>query len=93
MADSQTTTDHDEIRKWAEKRGGHPATVRDTGDADEPGILRLDFEPRDEDLEPIDWDAFFAKFDEADLAFLYQEKTADGKTSRFHKFVSRRDAG
>ena len=29
------------------------------------------------------------KFDEAGLAFLYQDKTADGGTSRFHKFVRR----
>ena len=87
MASGQTTKDHDTIRKWAEARGGRPATVRDTESDGEAGILRLDFEPADEELEPISWEEFFHKFDEADLSFLYQEKTAAGKTSRFHKFV------
>lgn len=37
---SKTTTDHDEIRKWAEARAGKPATVERTGDKDESGVLR-----------------------------------------------------
>ena len=39
--------------------------------------------------KPDSWDDFFEKFDEADLAFLYQDKTEGGKISRFHKFVAR----
>ena len=89
MARANVTTDHDKIRNWAEARGGHPATVKDTETDDEAGILRLDFDPPDEGLEKISWDEFFEKFDEKDLAFLFQDKTAGGKTSRFHKFVSR----
>ena len=34
---SKTTTNHNEIRKWAEARGGRPVTVRGTGKKDEPG--------------------------------------------------------
>ncbi len=89
MAEGQVTTDHQAIRKWAEQRGGRPATVKGTAPDDEPGILRLDFEPKDEKLEEISWDEFFQKFDEANLAFLFQDKTADGHVSRFHKFVHR----
>ncbi len=89
MADAKFTTNHDEIRHWAEKRGGQPATVSGTGSDDEAGILRLDFKPKDESLDRISWDEFFEKFDSANLAFLYQDKTADGKISRFHKFVDR----
>ncbi|HEX3653234.1 MAG TPA: hypothetical protein VHU18_10465 [Rhizomicrobium sp.] len=92
MARANVTTDHDKIRKWAEARGGEPATVKDTEQKDEAGILRLDFDPPDEGLEKISWDEFFEKFDDADLAFLFQEKTASGKTSRFHKFVDRSNA-
>lgn len=92
MARANVTTDHDKIRKWAEARGGEPATVKDTEQNDEAGILRLDFDPPDEGLEKISWDEFFEKFDDADLAFLFQEKTASGKTSRFHKFVDRSNA-
>jgi hypothetical protein len=87
MSDAKTTQDHNLIRKWAEARGGKPTSVDGTGDKNDPGILRLDFEPKDEGLEPISWEDFFKKFDDEHLSFLYQEKTADGKTSRFHKFV------
>jgi hypothetical protein len=86
---SDTTVDHDHIRGWAEKRGGIPATVKGTGKKNDAGILRLDFEPRDAELEEISWDMFFEKFDKESLAFLYQEKTAGGQLSRFHKFVER----
>jgi hypothetical protein len=89
---SQTSTrDHDTIRSWVEKRGGVPAMVEGTsskgGDA---GILRIDFPgySGEGSLKQISWEAFFAKFDESKLEFLYQEKTADGKESRFNKFVS-----
>ncbi len=92
MAEAKVSTDHDFIRSWAEKRGGHPATVKGTERGDEDaGVLRLDFDPPDEKLEKISWDEFFDKFEESDLAFLYQDKTSEGKTSRFHKFVSRDD--
>jgi hypothetical protein len=87
MSDAKTTQDHNLIRKWAEARGGKPTAVDGTGDKNDPGILRLDFAPKDEGLEPISWEDFFKKFDDEHLSFLYQEKTADGKTSRFHKFV------
>ena len=86
MTESKTTTDHDEIRRWAEARYGHPARVKGQG---EGGILRIDFGDPEDNLEEIDWNTFFEIFDENDLAFLYQEKTQDGGTSRFNKFVDR----
>jgi hypothetical protein len=89
MAEGNVTTNHDEIRRWAEKRGGKPATVRDTEKDKAPGVLRLDFEPQDQSLEVIQWDDFFDKFDREKLAFLYQDKTEDGSVSRFHKFINR----
>jgi hypothetical protein len=89
MSDSETTTNHEVIRKWVEKREGHPATVKETAEDGHAGILRIDFEPKEERLEEIGWDEFFEKFDDAGLAFLYQERTKDGKLSRFHKFVRR----
>jgi hypothetical protein len=89
MSEGKVTTNHKTIREWADKRGGVPATVRNTRSGDEAGVLRLDFEPRDKSLEQIDWETFFEKFDREELAFLYQESTSDGSTSRFHKFVNR----
>ncbi|MBI5111791.1 MAG: hypothetical protein HZA68_07450 [Rhodovulum sp.] len=90
MSQGKVTTDHTAIRRWAEQRGGHPATVKGTETGGEhAGILRLDFEPKEDKLDPLSWEEFFDKFEEAELAFLHQDKTADGKVSRFHKFVSR----
>jgi hypothetical protein len=89
MSDGQVTTDHDTIREWIEERGGVPATVKSTRSGEDAGLLRVDFEPRDEALEPIDWNTFFEKFDRENLAFLYQDRLAEGATSRFHKFVNR----
>ena len=61
-----------------------------TGEGDEDsGILRLDFGKPDDRLEPIDWDTFFAIFEERDLALLVQDQTADGELSRFNKLVAR----
>ena len=87
---AKTTTDHDEIRKWVESRGGTPSSVADTGSGDDPGILRINFEKEpggddDAGLQEISWDEFFQAFDENDLAFLYE----DEGESRFNKFVSR----
>ena len=90
-AKSKLTIDHEEIRKWAEERGGHPATVKRTAKGGAPGILRIDFPgySGEDTLEEISWDDFFEKFDESDLAFVYQDKTATGRQSRFGKFVAR----
>jgi hypothetical protein len=87
--ESRQTTDHQEIRKWAEKRGGRPSAVAQTHAEGEGGLLRIDFGEKEAELEEISWDEFFKTFDERKLAFLYQEKTKDGGESRFFKFVRR----
>jgi len=92
MSQGSTTTDHDVIRKWVEARKGHPSRVRGTADKSGEGILRIDFAEPDAKLEKISWDEFFETFEDRKLAFLHQDKTADGHTSRFFKFV-RRDGG
>jgi hypothetical protein len=87
---SQTTTDHEEIRRWVESRGGHPATVRRTAkDKQTAGVLRIDFPgfSGTQSLKPISWGEFFEVFDERNLTFLYQDKTSSGKQSRFNKLV------
>ena len=89
MSEAAYTTDHQTIRAWVEARGGRPARVRGTG---EGGVLRIDFDPPDADLEPLDWDEFFAVFDDRDLAFLHQDLTEEGAVSRFNKLVDRSEA-
>lgn len=89
--ESKTTTSHNVIRRWVEKRGAHPATVKTTARGEEAGVLRIDFPGYSgkETLEEISWDEFFEKFDDKKLAFLYQEQTASGRLSRFCKIVNR----
>jgi hypothetical protein len=88
-------TDHDEIRRWAEERGGRPARVKGTGSADDVGIIQLDFPGyRGEDtLEPISWEEWFKAFDERGLALIVQERTADGQLSHFNELVKRETVG
>ncbi|WP_293855766.1 hypothetical protein [uncultured Alsobacter sp.] len=98
MSEATTTTDHDEIRRWTEARGGRPSRVRGSADKggagkNGPGILRLDFGEPDDSLEEISWDDFFEIFEASELALLHQDKTSDGKQSRFNKLVHRNDKG
>jgi hypothetical protein len=86
MSSSETTTNHKTIREWAESRGGRPSAIRTRGKG---GVLRIDFGEKEEDFEEISWEEFFKIFDENRLAFLYQDKTKDGETSRFNKFIER----
>jgi hypothetical protein len=86
VSSAETTTDHDVIRKWTEERGGHPSRVKNRGPG---GILRIDFGEPEDSLEQISWDDFFKVFDDDKLAFLHQDKTSSGETSRFNKFVER----
>ncbi|MDZ4801220.1 MAG: ferritin-like domain-containing protein [Bryobacteraceae bacterium] len=92
-AGSQSTTDHEQIRSWAEERGAHPACVRGTGGGDDVGMIRLDFPGYSggDSLEEITWDEFFEKFDEQRLALLYQLQTAGAQKSNFNKLVSREE--
>lgn len=86
MASAKPTTDHEQIRRWVEERGGHPAHVRATSGRNDPGVLRIDYPgyTGKETLERISWDEWFKWFDHNSLAFLFQE----GR-SRFSKLVDR----
>src|SRR5688572_13229836 len=87
---AQVTQDHDEIRKWAEARGGKPACVRGT-ERGKSCLLRIDFPggAGADQLAPLEWEGFFEQFDKNGLAFLYQDKGQ----SRFNKFVTPETAG
>jgi hypothetical protein len=88
---AKATIDHEEIRAWAEQHGGRPAAVKSTRRGGTPGILRIDFPgfSGEQSLEEISWDEFFERFEQSQLAFLYQDQTGSGKPSRFNKLVSR----
>lgn len=84
-------TDHEEIRRWAEERGAHPACVRRTGGDGDVGMIRLDFPgySGEQSLEEISWDEWFQKFDESKLALMVQDETARGERRNFNKLVGR----
>jgi hypothetical protein len=92
---AEITIDHDEIKHWAEDRGGIPAVVKRTHrqGPDAEGILRIDFPGYGDDraLDHISWDEWFKIFDERKLAFLLQKRKVNGEMSTFNKLVSRSD--
>lgn len=59
-------------------------------------MIRLEFpsapQSNDDSLQEISWDEFFEKFDESNLALVYQDRTSDGQKSNFNKLVSRERA-
>ena len=83
MTAASPMIDHKEIRRWAETHGGRPACVEGTGKGEDPGILRIDFDEKDERLTPVSWDVWFEWFERNGLALL---ASAD---SRFNKLVAR----
>jgi hypothetical protein len=84
---SETTTDHDAIRQWAESKGGKPAAVEKTHSEDDVGLIRLMFpdnpNSHHDNLVEIGWDEWFEEFEAKKLALIY-----DGK-STFSKLVKR----
>lgn len=66
------------IEKWIKARGGKPAIVKGT-----PNLLRVKFDPLEEELEEITWAMFFKTFNDNNLTFLYN----NDKDSRFCKFI------
>jgi hypothetical protein len=88
---SHITTDHETIRRWVEERGGKPAAVKSTHKGDETGIIRIDFPgySGEQSLQEISWEEFFEKFEDSNLAFVYEEETSSGERSNFNKLVRR----
>lgn len=84
---ARTTTDHDEIRRWAEAHGGKPAAVARTHKGGDVGIVRIMFPdaPNSEHdaLTEISWDEFFKEFELRKLALLYDPD------SLFSKIIGR----
>lgn len=82
-----TTTSHEEIRKWAEAKGGKPAAVDRTHQGGDVGIIRIMFpdnrQSEHQSLVEISWDEFFRQFEESQLALIYE------KDSLFSKIVGR----
>ena len=74
------------------RQGARPGARQNGG----TGIIRIEFpdapNSKHDALEEISWEEFFEKFDESDLALLYQEETAGGERSNFNKLIGRETA-
>jgi hypothetical protein len=84
---SKTTTDRKTIEGWAQAKGGKPAAVASTHKRGDAGIVRIMFpdsrQSENDNLVEISWDEFFDKFEEQELALVYEED------SMFSKIVGR----
>jgi hypothetical protein len=53
---TQTTTDHDEIRRWDQAHDGKPACVRNTATRDDMAYYASTFPAARTELKHISWD-------------------------------------
>jgi hypothetical protein len=78
---------------WRHEEGNLYPLKGPSAEGKAAGLLRIDFPSgSDPPLEPISWDAFFKKFDEAGLEMIYQDQKESGGKSYFCKFVNRETA-
>jgi hypothetical protein len=102
MDKTETTTNHEQIKRWGEERGGHPARVKGTAVEGSSGVLLIDYPgySSTQTLEAISWNEFFKGFEENELAFLYEDEKNElaflyedekkaGSQSRFSKLINR----
>lgn len=96
MASSSQTTDHAQIKEWADKHNGVPAVIEETANSNDSRMLRIHFPDKSDDnntaegsgeanFREISWDTFFDTFEQRSLALL----TSSDDDSTFHKFVAR----
>jgi len=80
------TTDNDEIRTWIEDHGGVPVFrkgVIENGE-ESPEMLHVCFGQVSPDMEEMDWNEFFERFENENLALVYDDtESAVGGTPDF----------
>lgn len=84
------TTNEDEIRGWIEERGGIPVLVTgvEENGKESPEMLHIAFGPLVPDMEEIDWEEFFERIENEQLALEYDDATPRGQIPDF-EFVDR----
>ncbi len=88
MAILGPTTNHQEIRLWAESRGAVAVEVLPTAVDCEPALIRLMLKAQGEDRHAriLPWDEFFLKFDALDLTLVY-----DSEPTGYNELLQRED--
>ena len=80
------THDHAEIKNWIKARDGRPAMLKD-----EPNALTLRFKELESGaMKLISWTKFFQRFEEDNLALVYQEVGDGGEIRSFCRLLPRR---
>ncbi len=89
---AHVSTDHDTIRNWVEEHGGQPALTRRIPEVRGEGDLSLEFlvDGQEPELISISWSDFFRRFEDQDLAFVYEEGGPGGELTWY--FVDRNRA-
>ncbi len=65
-----------EIQSWVEEHGGAPGIIKGTDESDEEGgeMLYIIFGNAGRDMEVIDWDEFFDRFENENLALVFDDE-------------------
>ncbi|WP_440006977.1 hypothetical protein [Halomicrococcus sp. SG-WS-1] len=87
--ESKITTDRETIRNWADERNLEPVR-RTTAGTEEPSVrLVHDAETGRSGHEEVSWDEFFDRFEDEQLAFMYQEFDSVDDEVEFAEVIDR----
>ena len=70
------TSNHDEIRRWANARHARPIEVVEHRPDGDPTLMRFVFGPKplaSPEFKLLEWDEFFARLDLLGLAVVYED--------------------
>ncbi len=90
----RTTSDHSEIRSWAERLGGRPAIIdHPIARADKIGI-RIEFPGETHEVlmsetRPASWDEFFKVFEDQRLLLSYDDDPTGSDPTEWYRFEKR----
>lgn len=87
------TTDHNEIRQWAEERRAIPVQIALNSTGKQLDTIKFRF-PNQEDnvnqeYQEIDWDEFLAIFENYGLAMIYEDPSDNQADATYHRFDHR----
>lgn len=93
----KVTTNHEEIKSWITTHDGKPDLIQTPGVGNSEEGLRIDFPGKEDEeyfnentkSEDISWNEFFKRFEEWNLAFMYEEKTRGKNLSNAYRFIKR----
>jgi hypothetical protein len=97
MGMEKTTTDHDEIKQWAQRFEGKPQVIESPEAGAEKPALRISFPGEKGEISfgharsirDSNWTEFFRIFEDLELAIVYLPEPNPNNLADSYKFVSR----